>query len=134
MSPEGLFMSDHDERRRFQRIDFDAPTELRQGDRRWPVKLLDVSLKGMLVERPQQWDADLSQDFDAIIHLDRGVRVQMQVELRHEEPARLGFVCLYIDVESMSHLHRLVELNLADSTEMMRELRELIEEYNLLAD
>ncbi len=51
----------------------------------------------------------------------------MQVELRHEEPTRLGFVCLYIDIDSMSHLHRLVELNIADSTEMMRELRELIE-------
>ncbi|WP_296229838.1 PilZ domain-containing protein [Pseudomonas sp. UBA4617] len=120
-------MTDHDERRRFQRIDFDAPTELRQGDRRWPVKLLDVSLKGLLVRRPEPWDADLTQDFDAIIHLDCDVRVQMQVELRHEEDTRLGFICLYIDVESMSHLHRLVELNLADSTEMMRELRELIE-------
>ncbi|AXQ49713.1 PilZ domain-containing protein [Pseudomonas vlassakiae] len=117
-----------DDRRRFQRIDFDAPTELRQGDRRWPVKLLDLSLKGLLIERPLPWDADLTQDFDAIIHLDRDVRVQMQVELRHEEATRLGFVCLYIDVESMSHLHRLVELNLADGTEMMRELRELIEE------
>jgi len=51
--------------------------------------------------------------------------VKMQVELRHEEPTRLGFVCLYIDIDSMSHLHRLVELNIADSTEMMRELREL---------
>ncbi|POG05638.1 pilus assembly protein [Pseudomonas putida] len=121
-------MSDHDERRRFQRIDFDAPTELRQGDRRWPVKLLDVSLKGMLVKCPEPWDADLTQDFDAVIHLNSEVRVQMQVELRHEEPTRLGFVCLYIDVDSMSHLHRLVELNLADGTEMMRELRELIEE------
>jgi hypothetical protein len=128
MSPEGLPMSDHDERRRFQRIDFDAPTELRQGDRRWPVKLLDVSLKGMLVKCPEPWDADLSQDFDAVIHLNPEVRVQMQVELRHEEPTRLGFVCLYIDVDSMTHLHRLVELNLADGTEMMRELRELIEE------
>jgi len=127
MSPEGFLMTDHDERRRFQRIDFDAPTELRQGDRRWPVKLLDVSLKGLLVRRPEPWDADLTQDFDAIIHLDCDVRVQMQVELRHEEDTRLGFICLYIDVESMSHLHRLVELNLADSTEMMRELRELIE-------
>lgn len=121
-------MCDHDERRRFQRIDFDAPTELRQGDRRWPVKLLDVSLKGMLVKCPEPWDADLTQDFDAVIHLNSEVRVQMQVELRHEEPTRLGFVCLYIDVDSMSHLHRLVELNLADGTEMMRELRELIEE------
>ena len=122
-----------DDRRRFQRIDFDAPTELRQGDRRWPVKLLDLSLKGLLIERPLPWDADLTQDFDAIIHLDRDVRVQMQVELRHEEATRLGFVCLYIDVESMSHLHRLVELNLGDGTRMMRELRELIEEWNLLA-
>ncbi|MER2296627.1 MULTISPECIES: PilZ domain-containing protein [Pseudomonas] len=120
-------MQHHDERRRFLRIDFDAPTELRQGDRRWPVKLIDLSLKGLLVECPQPWDADLTQDFDAIIHLDPHNRVQMQVELRHEEPRRLGFVCLYIDVESMTHLHRLVELNLADSTEMMRELRELIE-------
>ena len=120
-------MRQHDERRRFQRIEFDAPAELRQGNRRWPAKLIDLSLKGLLVERPRTWDADLTQDFDAIIHLDRYTRVQMQVELRHEEPSRLGFVCLFIDVESMTHLHRLVELNLADSTEMMRELRQLIE-------
>ncbi|WP_194790000.1 PilZ domain-containing protein [Pseudomonas sp. UFMG81] len=122
-------MSDHDERRRFQRIAFDAPTELRQGERRWPVKLLDLSLKGLLIECPNPWDADLTQDFEAIIHLnDMTTKVQMQVELRHEEPTRLGFVCLYIDLDSMSHLHRLVELNVADSTEMMRELRELIED------
>ncbi|WP_369988179.1 PilZ domain-containing protein [Pseudomonas xanthosomatis] len=122
-------MSDHDERRRFQRIAFDAPTELRQGERRWPVTLLDVSLKGLLIKRPEPWEADLSQDFEAIIHLnDKVTKVKMQVELRHEEPTRLGFICLYIDVDSMSHLHRLVELNVGDSTEMMRELRELIED------
>ncbi|MDH0647032.1 PilZ domain-containing protein [Pseudomonas sp. GD03858] len=122
-------MSDHDERRRFQRIAFDAPIELRQGERRWPAKLLDLSLKGLLIERPRPWEADLTQDFDAVIHLnDRTTQVRMQVELRHEEETRLGFVCLYIDIDSMTHLHRLVELNLADSTEMMRELRELIED------
>ncbi|MBV4534409.1 MULTISPECIES: PilZ domain-containing protein [Pseudomonas] len=122
-------MSNHDERRRFQRIAFDAPTELRQGNRRWPVKLLDLSLKGLLIQRPEPWDADATQDFDAVIHLsDQQTQLRMQVELRHEEPDRLGFVCLHIDLDSMSHLHRLVELNLADSTEMMRELRELIED------
>jgi len=122
-------MSAHDERRRFQRIAFDAPTELRQGERRWPVKLLDLSLKGLLVERPDPWDADPTQDFDAVIHLnDKKTQVRMQVELRHDESTRLGFICLHIDIDSMTHLHRLVELNLADSTEMMRELRELIED------
>lgn len=122
-------MSDHDKRRRFQRIAFDAPTELRQGERRWPVKLLDLSLKGLLIERPDPWNADLTQDFEAIIHLnDKKTQVLMQVELRHEEPSRLGFICLHIDIDSMTHLHRLVELNVGDSTEMMRELRELIED------
>ncbi|MFY8042787.1 MAG: PilZ domain-containing protein [Rhodoferax sp.] len=122
-------MSAHDERRRFQRGAFDAPTELRQGERRWPVKLLDLSLKGLLVKRPEPWDADPTQDFDAVIHLnDKKTQVSMQVELRHDESTRLGFICLHIDIDSMTHLHRLVELNLADSTEMMRELRELIED------
>lgn len=51
----------------------------------------------------------------------------MQVELRHEEGNRLGFVCLRTDIDSSCHLRRLVELNLADNPEMMRELRELIE-------
>ena len=111
----------------FERIAFDAPTELVQGERRWPVTLLDLSLKGLLIERPEQWEFDDTQDFEAIIHLDADTRVEMQVELRHEEPSRLGFICLHIDLDSMTHLHRLVELNVADSTEMMRELRELIE-------
>lgn len=121
-------MSDHDERRRFQRIAFDAPTELRQGERRWPAKLLDLSLKGLLIERPEHWEPDLSQDFEAIIQLAPDVALEMLIELRHEEATKLGFICLKIDINSATHLHRLVELNLADRPEMMRELRELIED------
>ncbi|QBF25095.1 PilZ domain-containing protein [Pseudomonas tructae] len=121
-------MSDHPDRRRFQRIAFDARTQLCQGERCWPVELLDLSLKGLLVKCPEPWDPDLTQDFEAYVYLSEQVKLQMLVELRHEEGCQLGFVCLYIDVESMSHLHRLVELNVADSTEMMRELRELIED------
>ena len=119
-------MSDHDERRRFQRIAFDATAELRQGSQKWQVKLLDISLKGILVSRPERWEPDATQDFEATVHLSPEVQLEMLVELRHEETSKLGFVCLYIDLDSMSHLHRLVELNLADRTEMMRELRELI--------
>ena len=43
------------ERRRFQRIAFDAATELLQGERRWNAKLHDLSLKGLLVHCPQDW-------------------------------------------------------------------------------
>lgn len=120
-------MSSHDERRRFQRIAFDATTHLRQGERTWEAHLLDLSLNGLLVERPAHWDADPTGGFEAVIELSGKERVAMQVELRHEESNHLGFACRTIDVDSMTHLHRLVELNLADREEMMREWEALIE-------
>ncbi len=49
-------MSEHPaNRRRFKRIAFDARTELSQGQFIWPVKLIDLSLKGLLIERPEPW-------------------------------------------------------------------------------
>ena len=120
-------MSEHTERRRFKRIAFDAPTELIQGEQRWPVELVDISLKGLLIESPEQWQADPEQAFEARIHLGVEAVVQMQVELRHIEGTQLGFICSHIDLSSMEHLCRLIELNLADRTELEREFRQLIE-------
>ena len=48
------------ERRRFHRIAFDAPTEIVQGERRWAVELHDVSLKGLLIKRPHAGTATLT--------------------------------------------------------------------------
>ena len=120
-------MSDHPERRRFQRIPFDAPTELLQGERRWPVNLLDLSLKGLLIEAPNAWDADLERPFAAQIRLGEEAFVTMTVELRHVDDTQLGFICEHIDLDSLEHLCRLVELNLADRTELEREFHQLID-------
>ena len=120
-------MSGSPTRRRFQRIPFDARTELHRGHQSWPVRLLDVSLKGLLVERPASWQADLAQPLEATVHLDPNTHVRLQVELRHEEANRLGFSWITTDLESLTHLHRLMQLNLADEAEMQRELRELID-------
>jgi len=113
------------DRRRFQRIAFDAQTELEQGARRWPVELHDVSLKGLLVHRPTNWDADPNQPFEARIRLADDAEVRMQVELSHSEGELIGLVCRHIDVVSISHLRRLVELNLGDEALLERELAAL---------
>jgi len=119
-------MSDtSNERRRFQRIAFDAPTEIIQGERRWTVELHDVSLKGLLVKRPQQWDGDPNHPFNASIQLAEDARVQMEVVLTRTHGELLGFVCRHIDLDSISHLRRLVELNLGDETLLERELAAL---------
>lgn len=124
---EGSIMTDtHAERRRFVRIAFDAQTELSQAGNRWPVKLLDLSLKGLLIEKPQPWEGDPHARFTASIHLNDDTPVVMEVELVHDDHDQLGFHCSHIDVDSISHLRRLIELNLGDEAELERELKALL--------
>lgn len=116
----------HAERRRFKRIAFDATTELSQGTHRWPVRLLDLSLKGLLIERPDPWLGDPNRPFEADIHLGLDADVRMNVQLAHDHNGQLGFVCQHIGLESIEHLRRLIELNLGDPEELERELGALI--------
>lgn len=115
----------HEERRRFHRVAFDASTEISQGERRWSVTLHDLSLHGLLVERPTNWDADADQPFQASIQLSSDVRVNMEVALTRVQGTLLGFVCQHIDLDSISHLRRLVELNLGDENLLERDLAAL---------
>ena len=120
-------MSDQpSDRRRFRRIAFDARTELKQNGQQWPVQLVDLSLRGLLVQKPEPWLGKSGEPFDVDIHLDAKTHVQMQVRLTHEDRGQLGFVCEHIDLDSISHLRRLIELNLGDEQELHRELGELL--------
>ena len=116
------------EKRRFHRISFDAECELHWQDEVWRTEVLDISLKGVLVKRPEGWNVPLKQPCEVIIHLDdHKTAIVMAVELRHIEEHRLGFKCQYIDLESATHLKRLVELNLGDQALLEREFAHLID-------
>ena len=60
------------------------------------------------------------------IQLSHDVHVQMDVHLAHDDHQQLGFECENIELESVTHLRRLIELNLADEEELERELAALI--------
>ena len=115
-------------RRRFQRIAFDAATELVQGEQRWDVELHDLSLKGLLIKAPEGWSGDPERPFFASISLAADTLVQMEVLQARSDNQQLGFVCVHIDLDSISHLRRLVELNLGDERLLERELATLGED------
>lgn len=115
------------DRRRFKRIAFDAKTELAQGSLSWAVQLVDLSLKGLLIKKPSPWQGNPDEPFIVDIHLSVDVDVQMEVRLTHDDKDQLGFVCEHIGLDSVTHLRRLIELNLADHDELERELAALIE-------
>ena len=116
------------ERRRFQRVAFDAPTVITQGERQWSAALQDISLKGLLIGTPRDWNGDPHLPFEALIELGNEARVKMEVVLTRTQPHSLGFVCRHIDLESISHLRRLIELNLGDEQLLERELAALGED------
>jgi hypothetical protein len=115
------------DRRRFKRIAFDARTELSQGELIWPVKLIDLSLKGVLIEKPEPWLGNPEWHFLIDVHLNEEVNIKMDVQLTHDDHGQLGFACKHISLESIERLRRLIELNLGDPQELERELGALIE-------
>lgn len=116
-----------DERRQFTRISFDANTELVQGDKKWSVELVDISLHGLLLKEPGDLQADMGEDFMVVVHLaGHEIELHLPVHLVRIHPPYLGMQCKAMELESISHLRRLVELNLGDPDLLDRELEHLL--------
>ena len=57
--------------------------------------------------------------------LGKNASIQMQVETVRCEKNAIGFKWYNIDIDSLAHLRRLLELNLVDSGELERQLADL---------
>lgn len=115
------------EKRQFTRIAFDASARLMRDENDWPTHLLDISLKGALIEQPA--GTDLNQGDHITLYLllsDEETEITMQGHVAHKESGHLGIVCDHLDVESASHLRRIVELNTGNEALLNRELAALL--------
>ncbi len=119
--------STSDERRRFSRIAFHRPADLDVRIGQGTCEVLDVSFKGALVEVPHGFPAHVGQRCTLAIRLDAGdTAIRMVGDIVHREGTQVGIRCVEIDLESMSHLRRLVELNVGDEEALHRELSALV--------
>lgn len=108
--------------RRFTRIPFDAAAVLARDGHAWHCELIDLSLKGALVNKPDGWNGTVSETYQLTLLLDEDIRICMDVSVAHIEEQQIGLACQDIDLDSITHLRRLVELNLGDSNLLEREL------------
>jgi hypothetical protein len=120
-------MGPSDERRRFSRIAFHRPAEIDALGEVATCELLDVSLKGALVEVPPKFGGRKGQPCVLTIRLDAvDAVVRMEGEIVHHDGPALGVRCTGIDLDSIAHLRRIVELNLGDEELLHRELSALV--------
>ena len=132
-----------DERRQYSRIAFHAPAQLIFSDTQYDVVVLDLSLKGALLKLsgdillnfssliPRASDILLKLDSHCVLRVtlsDMDDQINMQARVAHIEGKNVGIICLNIDLDSVTHLRRLVELNIGDPELLERELSALINE------
>lgn len=116
------------EKRHFSRISFDAPVVIETAGTAWQSTLVDISLKGLLAERPALWQAQ-EGPCHVTVHLP-GQDISMDTELVHEEDDAIGFKYIAIDLDSIATLRRMVELNLGDEKLLQREISAMIAQVN----
>ncbi len=120
-------MNDSTDRRRFWRAAFQAEVRLIDaGGGATPAELLDISLKGALVKVSPQWSGRLGDVLRIDLRLADDAEIAMRAVVAHVEGLQVGLRCEDIDLDSITHLRRLVELNAGDASLLERELAALL--------
>jgi hypothetical protein len=115
------------ERRHFVRVHFAAPAQLVSGDCTLQVQVLDLSLKGALAVLPEgvQLKPESLCALTLPLSSDSG-QIEMAALVAHVDARQVGLLCTHSDLDSITHLRRLIELQLGDPALLERDLGELV--------
>ncbi|MDE2439409.1 MAG: PilZ domain-containing protein [Betaproteobacteria bacterium] len=109
-------------RRRFSRIPFQSEARLFLPDGDHAVDVLDLSLQGALIAPTSLMYVTVGSNGTLKIRLDdAGTCIRMGVTVVHHIGKDYGLACREIDLDSVTHLRRLVALNLGDEALAERE-------------
>ena len=111
-----------DNRRKFSRISFQSKATLYLPEGECVVDVLDLSLKGALINPQATMFVTIGTNCTLKIRLDNvGTCIRMEATVVHHLANFYGLACRDIDLESVTHLRRLVALNLGDEALAERE-------------
>lgn len=112
--------------RHFSRIPFGAEVLLHLHDRAISVQLVDIALKGALLQTAPLQALVLQEKCRLVLALTPGGdAIVMAGKIVHLEDQHVGIECEDIDVGSLTRLRRLIELNTGDAELSQRELSQL---------
>ncbi|MCW8996861.1 MAG: PilZ domain-containing protein [Psychromonas sp.] len=119
------------DKRKFSRINFPGKCLLNgivsDESKKWESKLLDISLKGALIKRPDFLSYKENDPIQLQLSLEGSdITLEFSGVICHQEKDRLGIKFLTLSLESISHLKRLIQLNLGDENLLHREMSQLI--------
>ncbi len=112
-----------DEKRYFSRISFKAHSQIEFNDEVYEGGLLDLSLRGALINFKDQIPMKMNNSCTIMIHLhSTDIKLLFEAELVHIHENNLGFKFVSEDIGSMTHLRNLLSLNIGDYDKITNEL------------
>lgn len=119
-------MNKSPEHRAFWRTPFLAGVQLTDATGAWDCQLLDISLRGALLEMSANWPGVLGAKCKLQLDLGPEATITMHATVAHMEGTRMGLRCDNIELDSITHLRRLIEMNAGDPALVERELPALL--------
>ena len=114
------------ERRQFSRVIYQVPTEISQEHINASGSVQDLSLHGLLIQ------CDELQRFsqDTPVHVsfklaNSDINIQLEATIVSTINTSMRLRIEHLDIDSISHLKRLVELNVGDDELLYREIEHL---------
>jgi hypothetical protein len=90
------------------------------------VGLIDVSLKGALIELPADTTLALHTMGSLILRLGSEEEIHMEVDVARVQDQIAGLHIHGIDLDSITHLRRLISMNLGDASLLDRDIAALL--------
>ncbi len=109
-------------RRRFTRVSFQADASLFLANGEYQVGVVDLSLRGALVQAREAFYVTVGDKGVLKIWLDDETDIRMEITVVHHQAHCYGLACHAIDIDSVTYLRRLVALNLGNEALLEREI------------
>ena len=114
------------ERRQFSRVVYQTPTDISQGNVNVSGSVQDLSLHGLLIQcdKLQQLRSDLPVQVSLTLE-NSDINIQLEATIVSTINTSMRLRIEHLDIDSISHLKRLVELNVGDDELLYREIEHL---------
>lgn len=109
--------------RYYSRISFVAEAEVFIDAICYNAKMLDLSLRGILLDIQSAEAVEVGLSYPIKIHLPSSDTIlRFDAEVVHKHGSYAGFRFLSLDVESMTHLRKILDLNAGDRAKSSSEM------------
>ena len=116
------------DKRRFSRVKFIENSFIETGGKTVEVNLLDISLKGAMIEIGDDIAIHNGDTLQLTFHLGKAdIILQFKAEVIHRQETRAGLKFTGTDLDTMIHLRSLMEARTMDPDKVRDELGFLIE-------